>query len=159
VLEPGRTYVVGVNGTHAVNFQSKWGVPLEPAVFTFTTGGESASGGADANNKTTPPKVVKMIPANGADDVDPGLKVLRVTFDRPMAEGFSWTGGGPEFPAIPEGQGAKWSRNRRTCTLPVMLEPGKAYRLGLNSPSFRNFASREGVPLEPVVYRFKTRDD
>jgi hypothetical protein len=40
-----------------------------------------------------------------------------------------------------------------------MLEPGKAYRLGLNSPSFRNFASREGVPLEPVVYRFKTRDD
>jgi hypothetical protein len=87
------------------------------------------------------------------------LKVLRVTFDRPMAEGFSWTGGGPEFPTIPEGQGAKWSRNRRTCTLPVALQPDKSYRLGLNSPSFKNFKSREGVPLEPVVYRFKTRGE
>jgi beta-lactamase regulating signal transducer with metallopeptidase domain len=156
-LEPGRTYVVGVNGTHAVNFQSRWGVPLAPTTFTFTTAGESASADGEAGKKPGPPKIVKMTPENGADDVDPGLKVLRVTFDRPMGDGFSWTGGGPEFPTIPEGQMPKWSRNRRTCTLPVALEPGKSYRLGLNSPSFKNFTSREGVPLEPVVFRFSTR--
>ena len=155
-LEPGRIYVVGVNGTHAVNFQSRWGVPLAPTTFTFTTAGESASADGNAGQKTGLPKIVKMMPENGADDVDANLKVLRVTFDRPMADGFSWTGGGPEFPTIPEGGKPRWSRNRRTCTLPVALEPGKSYRLGLNSPSFKNFTSREGVPLEPVVYRFET---
>lgn len=35
------------------------------------------------------PKVVSMIPANGAQDVDPGLTAIQVVFDRPMA-GTSW---------------------------------------------------------------------
>jgi hypothetical protein len=36
------------------------------------------------------------------------------------------------------------------------LKPNAQYRLGLNSPSFKNFQSAGGVPLEPVVYTFKT---
>jgi hypothetical protein len=40
---------------------------------------------------------------------------------------------------------------------PVNLEPGHTYRLGLNSRDFKNFGSEWGVPLEPVVYEFKTR--
>jgi hypothetical protein len=32
-----------------------------------------------------------------------------------------------------------------------------AYRLGLNSPSFKNFRSEAGVALEPVQYTFTTR--
>jgi hypothetical protein len=157
MLEPGRKYTIGVNAPYAINFQSKFGVPVAPTSFSFTTAGEAAS--TDGRQAGEAPKVVKMVPENGADDVGPGLKVLRVTFDRPMGDGFSWTGGGPEFPTIPAGQTPKWSRNHRTCTLPVALEPGKSYRVGLNSPSFKNFTSREGIPLEPIVYRFKTRDE
>ena len=81
---------------------------------------------------------------------------IKVTFDRPMGKGFSWTGGGEEFPTIPEGQKPRWSADGKTATLPVTLKPGASYRLGLNSPSFKNFASADGVPLEPVVYKFHT---
>jgi len=40
--------------------------------------------------------------------------------------------------------------------LPVELKPNSQYRLGLNSQSFKNFQSADGVPLAPVVYTFKT---
>jgi hypothetical protein len=73
-----------------------------------------------------------------------------------MAGGFSWTGGGEQFPTIPAGQKPRWSADKKTCTLPVDLQPNKQYRLGLNSPSFKNFASAKGVPLDPVVYEFRT---
>jgi hypothetical protein len=73
-----------------------------------------------------------------------------------MRGGFSWTGGGPEFPTVPEGHKPHWSQDRMTATLPVSLKPNASYRLGLNSQSFKNFASADGVPLEPVIYKFHT---
>lgn len=30
--------------------------------------------------------------------------------------------------------------------------------LGINSKSFKNFRSKNGVPVEPVVYRFHTAE-
>jgi hypothetical protein len=154
-LEPGTSYAMGLNSPSHINFQSKWGVPLEAVRFEFTTSGEG-----DATARDEPegdaPQIIAMTPKNGATDVSPKLKLIRVTFDRPMAGGFSWTGGGPEFPSITPGKKPSWSRDRRSCTLPVDLEPNHAYRLGLNSVSFKNFASAEGVALEPVVYEFKT---
>lgn len=47
-------------------------------------------------------------------------------------------------------------KDRRTCVLPVRLEPNHRYRLGLNSRSHRNFRSAAGVSLAPVVYVFHT---
>jgi len=95
-------------------------------------------------------------PPLGAKDVSPDLKELRVTFDVPMGKGCSWTGGGPEFPTIPEGKKPFWTEDGKTCVLPVELKPNSQYRLGLNSQSYKNFKSAEGVPLPPVVYTFKT---
>ena len=109
----------------------------------------AANGGSDSA-AVIPPK-------NGATDVDPGLRVIRVEFDTPMStDGYSFTGGGPTFPSIPEGQRPRWSRDGKTCTLPVELKPDAQYELGINSISHKNFASRWGVPLEPVVYKFHT---
>ena len=34
--------------------------------------------------------------------------------------------------------------------------PGRDYEIGINSPSHINFQSQWGVPLAPVVYRFRT---
>lgn len=103
----------------------------------------------------TVPQIVSMKPANDAKDVDPKIKELRVTFNVPMAAGFSWTGGGPNFPKT-VGR-PRWTKDRKTCVLPVQLKSGWSYQLGLNSVSFKNFQSESGVPLEPVVYQFKTR--
>lgn len=104
---------------------------------------------------TAEPQIVSMSPPNGAKDVDPGVKELRVTFDMPMAGGFSWTGGGPKFPKT-TGR-PHWTDDHKTCILPVQLNADSDYRLGLNSPSFKNFRSKWGIPLNPVEYRFSTR--
>lgn len=105
---------------------------------------------------TIPPLVVSMDPENGATHVPSTLTELSVTFNQPMGSGFSWTGGGDQYP---EGTGRpQWSTNMRTCTLPVRLKPNWNYRLGLNSPSHRNFRNADRVPLEPVVWRFSTGD-
>jgi hypothetical protein len=50
-----------------------------------------------------------------------------------------------------------WTKDGKTCVLPVALQPGWDYRLGLNSPSYKGFQSKGGVPLEPVQYTFSTR--
>jgi hypothetical protein len=97
-----------------------------------------------------------MEPANGATDVDASaVKELRVTFDRDMSGGMSWCGGGDTFPKMTTM--GKWI-DKRTCVLPVALEPGKTYRLGINAPSFKNFKSAEGVSVVPVEYSFKTKE-
>ncbi len=71
----------------------------------------------------------------------------------------SWTGGGPGFPKdSPDGKKPSWSKDGRTCTLPVLLDPGHGYELGLNSLKHINFQSKWGMPLEPTVYKFRTRD-
>ena len=153
-LREGRYYRVGINSPSFRNFKSAEGVPAAPSAICFTTKGASQA----LKLKVMRPKIVTMVPANNQKDVDPGIKELRVTFNVPMGAGFSWTGGGSDFPPTPEGQKASWSSDHTTCTLPVELKPGTSYRLGLNSPSFQNFRSVAGLPLEPVVYEFKTRD-
>ena len=88
--------------------------------------------------------------------VDPGLREITVTFDRDMNEqGMSWTGGGDEFPKIDESRKAAW-KDARTCLLPVKLEKGTFYRVGINSTSFRNFQSSDGTPALPSVIYFTT---
>ncbi len=155
-LEPGKKYELGLNSVSHKNFGSKWGVPLAPVRFEFATASGATDADAAAADAGKPPRIVDMAPANGAKDVDPSLTKIVVRFDRPMAAGFSWTGGGENFPTIPDGKKPKWSADRKTCTLPVTLKPNWEYRLGLNSVSYKNFAGADGVPLEPVVYEFRT---
>jgi beta-lactamase regulating signal transducer with metallopeptidase domain len=155
-LEPGKRYELGLNSVSHKNFASRWGVPLAPVRYEFKTSGDARDVPEAADADGHAPQIVKMEPENGATDVDPNLTAIRVTFDRPMAGGFSWTGGGEHFPTIPAGQKPRWSADKRSCTLPVELKPDWQYQLGLNSRSFKNFASAAGIPLEPVVYEFHT---
>jgi hypothetical protein len=52
----------------------------------------------------------------------------------------------------------RWLADRQACILPVARRPNSDYRMGLNSPSFKKFRSRLGVPPAPVVDRFRTGD-
>jgi hypothetical protein len=100
---------------------------------------------AEIGGSSSPGKeqIVSTTPPNDAKDVDPTISELRVTFNMPMAGGFSWTGCGPNFPKTTDRP--HWSADHKTCILPVKLKPDWDYRLGLNSPSFKNFRSRLAV--------------
>ncbi|HTL18835.1 MAG TPA: Ig-like domain-containing protein, partial [Patescibacteria group bacterium] len=111
---------------------------------------------AAAHTRSEAPKILFTKPADGATDVDPELREITVTFDQDMGEGCSWTGSGPEFPASPEGEKVQW-RGKRTCVLPVKLEPKHHYRVGINAPSFRNFRSAAGNSVEPASVSFMTK--
>ncbi len=100
------------------------------------------------------PRIVSSTPANGASDVDPALDSIQVTFDQDMAGGFSWTGGGPNYPQVTDKP--HWI-DKRTCALPVKLEGARLYRVGINSKSHKNFKSEAGVPVASRVIAFTTR--
>lgn len=152
-LRPGHSYRVGINSPSFQNFRSASGIPVEPSAIYFTTRGA----GQSAAPLTGKPRIVGLTPKNRATDVDPNLTEIRVTFNEPMGEGFSWTGSGPEFPPSPEGKHPYWTDDHKTCALPVQLQPGHTYSLGLNSPSHRNFQSADGIPLDPIRFSFTTR--
>jgi beta-lactamase regulating signal transducer with metallopeptidase domain len=154
-LEAGRYYRVGINSMSYRSFQSVKGVPVAPSAIYFATQGASE----DLKRLVGKPQIVGLNPKNGTMDVDPKLAEIRVTFNIEMGDGFSWTGGDSDYPKSPAGKSAYWTADHKTCVLPVELEPGKVYRMGLNSPSYKNFQSAGGVPLDPVRITFKTRDN
>jgi hypothetical protein len=147
-LAEGAYYRIGINSKSHQNFQDKNGTPALPSVIAFTTKGASK----ELIAKVATPHVVSTEPKMGAKDVDAGLRELKVTFDLPMVGGMSFTG---DVPAASGGRPA-WSKDRRTITLPIKLEPGREYCFGLNSPRHVNFQSAAGVPLEPVAFEFST---
>ncbi|HEY3914773.1 MAG TPA: M56 family metallopeptidase [Verrucomicrobiae bacterium] len=117
---------------------------------TGETSADSAAGAGGA------PKIVATSPKIGAKNVSPGVKEITVTFDQDMGRGMSWTGGPPNFPKTPEGVRAKW-KNSRTCVLPVELEAGRYYWVGINSTSYQNFRSAAGMAAHPAAIYFTTR--
>ena len=100
------------------------------------------------------PKVLSMIPANGAQDVDPNLGAIQIVFDRPMADqSCSLVGCGPHCPEVGK---PHYDAQRKIWTAPVTLKPDWTYEFMLNSETYHAFRSEAGVPLEPVTVTFKT---
>ncbi len=149
-----KTYLGRLVKKQALAFRSVDGVPAALSVIYFCTRG---AGGA-VEKKLVRPVVVAAVPANGAKDVDPALRELRVSFNVPMGPGCSWLLAGGSVPSTPDGAEPYWTDDRRTCVVPVELEPGKEYRMSLNGAWHNNFQSAAGVPLEPVLYTFHTRN-
>jgi RNA polymerase sigma-70 factor (ECF subfamily) len=104
-----------------------------------------------------PPVVIKAEPRVGATEVDPGLKEIRVTFSKKMTDkSWSWPTGNKY--AAPEDAGPiHFEHDRRTCVLPVKLDPGKTYVIGVNSERFRNFKDEKGHPALPYLLVFRTK--
>src|SRR5438105_987008 len=111
----------------------------------------------DLTVATAPPVVVKTTPQAGASDVDPGLKTIKVTFSKDMADGsWSWVQLADEsFPKV-DGK-PYYEKDKRTCVLPVKLEPGKSYALWLNPPKFQGFTDADGhaAVFYPLVFETK----
>ena len=110
---------------------------------------------ADSPNGAAP-KVLSTSPEAYVQDVDPALDKISVTFDQPMQDrSWSWTGGGETYPQL-TGK-PSYDDTQTICAMPVKLEPGKAYWVGINSPSHQNFKSADGQPARRYVILFATK--
>lgn len=173
-LEPGKVYWIGVNSPSHQNFINADGVPARRYVILFATADADGKPTVisnemleNARNVNAPPAaeeqrsqvpaIVSTEPEALQRDIPADLDKITVTFDRPMKDGsWSWTGGGETFPES-AGKIAYDSR-RMTCTMPVKLQPGKVYWVGVNSPSHTNFKSTRGIPAPRYVILFATAD-
>ena len=111
----------------------------------------------DVTLESVPPVVVKTVPEAGAAEVDPKLTEIKVTFSKDMQDGaWSWATLSKEsFPTL-DGK-PKYLRDKRTCVLPVKLEPGKTYAVWVNSEKFDNFKDAGGRSAVPYLLVFKTK--
>jgi Protein of unknown function (DUF4019)/Bacterial Ig-like domain len=122
-----------------------------------------AVGVVGAENKTKitvkimPPSVVKTVPRAGDTKVDPALKEITVTFSKDMMTKnmWAWCSQSPEtFPKT--GKNIRYLKDKRTCVLPVKLEPGKTYVIGINSRISNSFRDTGNNPAVPYLLVFQT---
>ena len=105
-----------------------------------------------------PAFVVETQPKLGDVDVDPAtVKEIRVTFSKPMVDkSWSWTQG--NVYSFPESTGPiHYMADKRTCVMPVKLEPNKTYVIGINGGRFNNFKDAAGNPSLAYTIGFRTR--
>lgn len=105
---------------------------------------------------TMPPVVVKTVPQSGDKNVDPSIREIRVTFSKDMMDGsWSWTQISDE--TFPKMAGKpRYLADKRTCVLPVKLEPGRSYVTWINSAKFGNFRDADGRSAVPYLLVFET---
>ena len=128
-------------------------------LFVILLGGliSTAACADDVTLESVPPVVVKTVPEAGAGEVEPNLTEIKVTFSKDMNDGtWSWTTLSKEsFPKL-DGK-PKYLADKRTCVLPVKLEPAKTYAIWLNSDKLGNFKDADGRPAVPYLLVFKTK--
>ena len=106
---------------------------------------------------TAPPVVVKSVPEAGSGEVDPSTTEIQVTFSKGMQDG-SWSWAYESKESFPETVGKpRYAGDKRTCVMPVKLQPGKTYAIWVNSEKFRNFKDAAGQPAVPYLLVFKTK--
>jgi RNA polymerase sigma-70 factor (ECF subfamily) len=107
--------------------------------------------------KTAPPVVVSTEPRAGADDVDPGLTEIKVTFSKDMQNG-NWAFATMNKEMYPQTTGKpRYLDDKRTCVLPVRLEPGKTYVIALNKPPYNSFSDTNGRKAMEYLLVFETK--
>ena len=108
--------------------------------------------------KSLPPSVVKTMPQCGATDVDPALKDITVTFSKDMITERMWSVCQVSKETFPETPGQiHYQADKRTCVVPVKLEPGRTYVLWFNRAQFNSFRDTQNNPSVPYQLVFETR--
>jgi RNA polymerase sigma-70 factor (ECF subfamily) len=108
--------------------------------------------------ESVPAAVVKTVPEAGTAEVDPKLTEIKVTFSKDTQDGsWSWVTLSKEHFPTTDGK-PKYLADKRTCALPVKIEPGKTYAIWVNSEKFRNFKDSNGKPAVPYLLVFKTKN-
>lgn len=124
----------------------------------FMTGVGMAEDQTKITVKSMPPSFVKTVPQAGDAAVDPSLKEVSVTFSKDMLteQMWSWCSQSPEtFPEIDKTK-IRYLKDKRTCMLPVKLQPGKTYVIWINTQKFNYFKDTENNSAVPYLLVFRT---
>jgi hypothetical protein len=118
----------------------------------------SAQTARQVSVKSMPPSVVKTVPAAGATDVEPALTELSFTFSKDMLDG-NWSACQISDDTFPQPGVGKmhYLPDKRTCVMPVKLEPGKTYVIWLNRGQFQNFRDTQRNSAVPYLLVFQTK--
>jgi len=131
------------------------GITLAATMLAFVAAAQTARQVSVGN---MPPSVIKTVPPAGATDVDPALKELSFTFSKDMTDK-SWSAcqiSDETFPQSGDGQ-MHYLPDKRTCVMPVKLEPGKTYVIWLNRGQFQAFRDTHHNSSIPYLLVFQTR--
>jgi len=106
-----------------------------------------------------PPVVVRTSPTAGDQGVDPSVREIRVTFSKEMMTHEMWSFVYARPAAFPEVAGqVHYLDDKRTCVLPVSLEPGQTYGIWINSQEHTSFRDTYQNPAIPYLLTFRTRN-
>ncbi len=102
------------------------------------------------------PRVTAIAPFNnGAQDVDPGITQMTVTFDKPLnVKNYSFDFGEAGKEHYPIEKVIGFNETGTAITLQVKLNPDWEYEFVVTGLSFM---SKDGYPLKPYTVKFKTR--
>jgi RNA polymerase sigma-70 factor (ECF subfamily) len=105
-----------------------------------------------------PPVVVRTVPQAGTNEVDAAATAeIRVTYSKEMQDA-SWSWSTLSQETFPKLSGKpRYEADKRTCVLPVKLEPGRTYAIWLNSDKFGNFKDAGGRKAVPYLLIFETK--
>jgi hypothetical protein len=131
--------------------------PLTRAVAVLALLGSPLLGQKSISVADLPPVAVKTVPQSGELAVDPTLKEINVTFSKDMmTDRWSWAlVTADSFPQL-AGK-AHFLSDKRTCVLPVHLEPGKSYAIWVNAEHYDNFRDLGNRPAVPYLIVFQTK--
>lgn len=110
--------------------------------------------------ESMPPSVIKTMPVCGDTKVDPNIAEIRVVFSKDMMTNQMWSWcmySADTFPEV-DTNGIKYLQDKRTCILPVKLEPDKTYVIWINLQDQNSFRDTNGNPAVPYLLVFETRD-
>jgi hypothetical protein len=101
-------------------------------------------------------------PPPGATDISHELRQIAVTFDWEMQteNASSWVALPAHglYPIVPGGEEPRFDETGRTCILPVRLQPGAVYAIGINSVQETGFRDADGVAAMVFSWAFATGD-
>ncbi len=115
--------------------------------------------GQEFSVASLPAVVVKTEPQAGLTDVDPNITEIRVTYSKKMLDK-SWSWGQISDETTPQSTGKPhYLKDKKTCVLPVKLEPGHTYVVQLNALDghFANFKDQQRKPAVAYLLVFETR--
>ncbi len=110
--------------------------------------------------ESLPPSVVKTVPMCGDTRVDPNITEIKVMFSKDMMTEQMWSWcmhSRDTFPEISDQKEIKYLPDKRTCVLPVKLQPSKTYVIWINTRQYKAFQDTSGNPAVPYLLVFKTR--
>lgn len=107
--------------------------------------------------ESMPPVVVKTVPEAGLKDVASGTVDIKITFSKEMSDN-SWSLSSAWQDSTPESIGKpRYDKDGKTCIIKVRLQPNTTYGYWINSPKFKNFKDRQGLPAIPYLLVFQTK--